>query len=154
LQLPLNFEYPITYSWFDFDGGNASVVNNPFASGINTSAKVTKMVKNAGQVWGGSFLTLNGPINFALSRQLRMKVYSPRAGAKVLLKVENSANSAQNFEREVIISNGNAWQELSFDFSGINTSNTYDRVVIIFDLGTMGDGSPNFTYYFDDIRLN
>lgn len=154
LQLPLNFEYPITYSWFDFDGGNATVVNNPFASGINTSAKVTKMVKNAGQVWGGSFLTLNGPINFALSRQLRMKVYSPRAGAKVLLKVENSANSAQNFEREVIISNGNAWQELSFDFSGINTGNTYDRVVIIFDLGTMGDGSPNFTYYFDDIRLN
>jgi hypothetical protein len=154
LQLPLNFEFPITYSWFDFDGGNATVVNNPFAGGINTSAKVTKMVKNAGQVWGGSFLTLNGPINFALSRQLRMKVYSPRAGAKVLLKVENSANAAQNFEREVVIPTGNAWQELSFDFSGINTNNSYDRVVIIFDLGSMGDGSPNYTYYFDDIRLN
>jgi hypothetical protein len=83
-----------------------------------------------------------------------MKVYSPRAGAKVLLKVENSANSGQNFEREVVIPNGNAWQELSFDFTGINTANPYDRVVIIFDLGVMGDGSPNFTYYFDDIRLN
>jgi hypothetical protein len=154
IQLPLNFEYPITYSWFDFDGGNATVVNNPFASGINASAKVTKMVKNPGQPWGGSFLTLDGPINFGLSTQLRMKVYSPRAGAKVLLKVENSANAAQNFEREVVIPNGNAWQEMSFDFSGINTNNTYDRVVIIFDLGTMGDGSANFTYYFDDIRLN
>lgn len=154
LQLPLNFEYPITYGWFDFDGGNATVVNNPFSGGINTSAKVVKMVKNAGQVWGGSFLTLNGPINFALSRQLRMKVYSPRAGAKVLLKVENSTNSALNFEREVVIPNGNAWQEMSFDFTGINTANTYDRVVIIFDLGAMGDGSANYTYYFDDIRLN
>ena len=154
LQLPLNFEYPITYGWFDFDGGNATVVNNPFSGGINTSAKVVKMVKNAGQVWGGSFLTLNGPINFALSRQLRMKVYSPRAGAKVLLKVENSTNSALNFEREVVIPNGNAWQEMSFDFTGINTANTYDRLVIIFDLGAMGDGSANYTYYFDDIRLN
>ena len=154
LQLPLNFEYPITYGWFDFDGGNATVVANPSVAGINTSAKVVKMVKNAGQVWGGSFLTLDGPINFALSRALRMKVYSPRAGAKVLLKVENSANPGQNFEREVVIPNGNAWQELSFDFTGINTANPYDRIVIIFDLGVMGDGSPNFTYYFDDIRLN
>lgn len=154
LQLPLNFEYPITYNWFDFDGGNATVVANPSVAGINPSAKVVKMVKNAGQVWGGSFLTLNGPINFALSRALRMKVYSPRAGAKVLLKVENSTNPGQNFEREVVIPNGNAWQELSFDFTGINTANSYDRVVIIFDLGVMGDGSPNFTYYFDDIRLN
>ena len=154
VQLPLNFEYPITYGWFDFDGGNVTVAANPSVAGINTSAKVAKMVKNAGQVWGGSFLTLDGPINFALSRSLRMKVYSPRAGAKVLLKVENSANSGQNFEREVVIPNGNAWQELSFDFTGINTANPYDRVVIIFDLGVMGDGSPNFTYYFDDIRLN
>jgi hypothetical protein len=72
----------------------------------------------------------------------------------VLLKVENSANPGQNFEREVVIPNGNAWQELSFDFTGINTANPYDRIVIIFDLGVMGDGSPNFTYYFDDIRLN
>lgn len=154
VQLPLNFEYPITYGWFDFDGGNVTVAANPSVAGINTSAKVAKMVKNAGQVWGGSFLTLDGPINFSLSRALRMKVYSPRAGAKVLLKVENSANPGQNFEREVVIPNGNAWQELSFDFTGINTANPYDRVVIIFDLGVMGDGSPNFTYYFDDIRLN
>ncbi len=153
VQLPLNFEYPITYGWFDFDGGNATVVNNPVSAGINTSAKVVKMVKNAGQVWGGSFLTLDGPINFAISRTLRMKVYSPRAGAKVLLKVENSANSSQSFERELVIPNGNAWQDLSFDFSAINTANPYDRVVIIFDLGVMGDGSANYTFYFDDIRL-
>jgi len=45
-----------------------TVAANPSVAGINTSAKVAKMVKNAGQVWGGSFLTLDGPINFALSR--------------------------------------------------------------------------------------
>ena len=31
---------------------------------------------------------------------------------------------------------------------------TGHKVVIIFDLGTVGDGSANFTYHFDDIRFN
>ena len=83
-----------------------------------------------------------------------MKVWSPRVGAKVLLKVENSANSSQNYEKEVTTTVANAWEELTFDYSAINTANTYDRVVLIFDLGTPGDGSPNYTFYFDDIKLN
>lgn len=154
LELPLNFEYPITYGWFDFDGGAVTVVNNPDATGINTSAKVAKMVKNAGQTWGGSFLTLSGPIDFSTLRTFKMKVWSPRVGAKVLLKVENSANSAQNYEKEVLTTVANAWEELTFDYSAINTANSYDRIVLIFDNGTMGNGSSNFTFYVDDIKLN
>ena len=154
LTLPLTFEFPITYPWGNFDGGNVTVMNNPAPGGINTSAKVVRMIKNAGQPWGGSFLTLSGPIDFSVLRTFKMKVWSPRIGAKVLLKVENSANGAQNFEKEVLTTVANAWQELTFDYSAINVAQTYDRVVIIFELGTMGDGSPNFTFYFDDIRLN
>ena len=40
------------------------------------------------------------------------------------------------------------------DYSGINLGFSYSRVVFIFDLGIAGDGSPNFTFYFDDIILN
>jgi len=153
VSIPLNFEYPVNYNWFDFDGGNMTVINNPQSGGINTSTKVAKMVKNAGQPWGGSFLTLSEPIPFGLSKTFKMKVYSPRVGAKVLLKVENSSNSGINFEREMTIGVANSWTELTFDFSAINTSNSYDRIVIIFDLGTPGDGSSNFTFLVDDIRL-
>lgn len=153
VSIPLNFEYPVSYDWFGFDGGNMTVINNPQSGGINTSAKVARMVKNAGQPWGGSFLTLSEPIPFSLSKTFRMKVYSPRAGAKVLLKVENSSNPGINFEREVTIGAANAWTDLTFDFSAINTANSYDRVVLIFDLGTPGDGSSNFTFLVDDIRL-
>ncbi len=152
VAIPLNFEYPITYGWFDFDGGNATVINNPDASGINTSAKVVRMIKNAGQPWGGSFLTLSTPIDFT-KKNFRMKVWSPRIGANVLLKVENSANPGQNFEVSSSTTVANAWQELTFDYSGI-PAGTYDRVVLIFDLGTPGDGSSNFTFYFDDLRVN
>ncbi len=153
VSIPLNFEYPVTYGWFDFDGGNMTVVNNPQTGGINTSAKVARMVKNPGQPWGGSFLTLSEPIPFSLSRTFKMKVFSPRAGAKVLLKVENSSNPGINFEKEVTIGTANAWTEVTFDYTAINTANTYDRVVLIFDLGTPGDGSSNFTFLVDDLRL-
>ena len=111
------------------------------------------MVKNAGQPWGGSFLTLDGPINFSGSNIFRVKVWSPRIGAKFLLKVENASTPSQNFEREAISTKAGEWETLSFDYSGINTANSYNRIVVICDLGTPGNGTANFTWYFDDITL-
>ena len=154
LALPLTFESAaLNYAFTNFGGGNVTVINNPQVSGINTSSKVARMVKNAGEVYGGSFITLDAPINFSANRIFKMKVYSPRVGAKVLLKVENLTNGGQNFEKEVLTTTANTWEELTFDFNAINTANTYQKIVLIFDLGTMGDGSPNFTYLFDDITL-
>ena len=155
LALTLDFQsttYP--YPFIDFGGGNVTVVNNPSIAGINTSSKVAKMVKNTGEVYGGSFIELVNPINFSGSKIFKVKVFSPRVGAKVLLKVENASNGGINFEKEVTTTTANTWEELSFDFNGINVANAYQKIVLIFDLGIMGDGSPNFTYYFDDIRLN
>ena len=97
------------------------------------------MVKHAGQPWGGSSLTLSSAMDFANNDTFTMKVYSPRADAKVLLKVENSSDPTINFEKEVSLTTANAWETITFDYSTISSSNTYDRVVLIFDLGTMGD---------------
>ncbi len=153
LALPLDFQSAtIAYNFVNFDGGNATVINNPFAAGINTSTKVGRMIKSAGQVWGGSLIGLVNPINFSVKKTFKMKVYSPRIGAKVLLKVEGPNGAA--FEKEVATTTANAWEELTFDYSAINTGLSYQNVVLIFDLGTMGDGSANFTFYFDDITLN
>lgn len=154
LTVPLTFESSsLKYDFVNFDGGNASVVDNPQKTGINTSLKVGKMVKSAGQSWGGSFITLESPIDFSAKKTFKMKVYSPRVGAKVLLKVENLTNGAVSFEKEVTTTKANAWEELTFDYSSINASQSYQKIVLIFDLGTMGDGSANFTYWFDDIIL-
>jgi len=155
LALPLTFQSTtFPYPFVNFGGGNSTVVNNPNPSGINTSTKVARMIKGAPEVWAGSFIDLVNPINFSVLRTFKVKVYSPRVGAKLLLKVQNPANGAQNFEREATTTTANAWEELTFDFSAINTGFSYSRVVFIFDLGTAGDGSANFTYYFDDITLN
>ena len=154
LNIPLTFEASINHNITDFDGGNLTIINNPQANGINTSAKVARMVKNGGQPWGGSYITLDNPIDFSSSKIFRMKVYSPRVGAKVLLKVENLTDGSINIEKEVTTTKANEWEELTFDFSAINTSKSYQKVVLIFDLGTSGDGSANFTFLIDDIRLN
>jgi hypothetical protein len=154
ILLPLNFESPtLKYTFTNFDGGGVTVIDNPQSTGINTSSKVGQMVKSAGQTWGGSFINLSKPINFNNGKIFGMKVYSPRVGAKVLLKVENSANSGENFEKEVSTTLANAWEDLIFDYSAVDVSKSFNRVVLIFDNGTMGNGSPNFTFLFDDIRL-
>ncbi len=155
LSLPLSFESAtLDYAFTNFDGGNVTIVNNPQSGGINTSAKVARMVKGAGQTWGGSFITLDAPINFATQKIVKMKVFSPRVGAKVLLKVENLTDGGISFEKEVTTTVANAWEDLTFDYSAINIANSYQKVVLIFDNGTAGDGTANYTFLFDDIRLN
>jgi hypothetical protein len=47
------------------------------------------------------------------------------------------------------VTTANAWQELSFDFTGVAVNNSNDNV-FIFDLGTAGT-EANSTYYFDDV---
>lgn len=151
-SLPVDFESETT--WVDFDGGVITTEVNPFNNADNTSANVGKMVKNAGEPWGGSSLTLISAIDFDANDTFTMKVYSPRADAKVLLKVENSTNAATSFEKEVTLSTANAWETLTFDYSTINSGNSYDKIVIIFDLGAVGDGSENYTFYMDDLTLS
>ncbi len=153
LVLPITFESStITYGFSNFDGGEATVADNPSKTGINVSNKVGKMIKHPGQPWGGSSLGLGSAIDFSTMKYFRMKVFSPRAGAKVLLKVENALDASKNFEANAITTKSNEWEELGFDFAGINTNNTYEHIVLIFELGTQGDGSSNFTFYFDDIK--
>ncbi|RYU90541.1 hypothetical protein EWM62_07755 [Mucilaginibacter terrigena] len=155
LGIPLNFQSAtLNYAFIDFEGGGVTVVNNPSATGINTSTKVAKMVKSPGATYGGSFISLDNPIDFSTKKIIKMKVYSPRVGAKVLLKVENQTNGGISFEKEVTTTKANEWEELTFDYTAINTANSYQKVVLIFDNGTSGDGSANYTFYFDDITLN
>jgi len=151
-NLPLDFETGV-YTITNFDGGVLTIIDNPESEGINTSTKVGKMVKNAGENWAGSYITLDEGIDFSLGKIFKMKVYSPKVGTKVLLKIQNSSDATINFEKEVSSTLANAWEELTFNFSAVDATQTYRDVVIIFELGTIGDGSANFTYFLDDISL-
>lgn len=155
IALPLTFESSsVPYSFTDFGGGVVTIIDNPFSTSANSSAKVGKMVKGAGDPWGGSFITLDSRIDFSTKKTFKVKVYSPRVGAKLLLKVENLNDGGLYYEKEVTTTKANEWEELTFDYSTISTTVSYQKVVLIFDLGTVGNGTANYTFYFDDIKLN
>ena len=152
LALPLTFQSTtLNYTFANFGSATTTVVNNPQTTGINTSTKVGKFEKvNGAQTWAGSSILMDSPMNFAVQKKLKMKVWSPAVGKTVKLKLEilNAANpDPTNIERDATTTVANAWEELTFDFNGINNANNYRRVVVFFDFGSISAS----TYYFDDI---
>ena len=149
-NLPLDFESTtITYSFTDFDGGIATKIANPQISGINESPTVMQLVKGPGKVWAGSKIILDAPIDFTKNRIFKVKVLSPVAGIKLLLKFEGAGSFFQKTSSP--INAANVWEELTFDFSADAVNNLNNQIVFMFDFGIMGDGGQNSTYLFDDI---
>lgn len=156
-ELPVDFESTtISYNWtgfgsVDFGEIPSGVIPNPDATGINASGFVVQISKTAGaQVWAGSTMTLNGPIDFSAGTTIKMKVWSPRVGTPIMFKLENANDSAIFAEVSSTTTTSNAWEELSFDFIGINTSNSYSKIAVFPDFGSVGAGED---FYFDDISL-
>ena len=152
VNLPITFEsFTVNYAFTDFGNAISTVIDNPDVSGINTSNRVAQTVKNDGaEVWAGSFLTLENPIDFSINKLFKVKVWSPKAGAVVKLKVENLDDGNIAYEVDANTTITDQWEELSFDYSSIDLAFEYQKVVIFFDFGNPGDGS---IYYFDDIKL-
>jgi Viral BACON domain len=148
LTLPINFELDGTYVFTNFDGGTGSVVANPFATGSNASNKVGRIIRNGGALWAGSFLTINNKFNFSTLTTFSMKVFSPRVGLPVLLKLEGDVGPS---EITATTTMANTWETLNWNFVG-KPSNVYNKLVLMFDFGTVGNGSANSTFYFDDIE--
>lgn len=147
--LPIDFETTVTTEDFtDFDGGTAAVLANPEAGGINTSAMVARIVREGGQPWAGSKITLDANLDFSTSSALTMKVFTTApVGTTLKFKLEGASGSA---ERDVQTTVSSAWEELTWDFTG--TPPQFNTLVFMFDFDNVGDGSANSTFLFDDIE--
>jgi len=152
--LPFDFESaPVTSDFADFNGGTATVIANPDASGINTSGMVAALVRDGGEVWAGSQIILDGPIDFTANNSMSMKVWTAApVGTNVTLKLEDSGSGGATFvEVPATTTVTSAWETLEFDLTG-QPSGTYDAVVFLFDLNNLGDGTAASTFYFDDVE--
>ena len=166
IQLPLDFESStITYTWSGFGSSSfgpipVSVITNPDKSGANVSNKVVSIEKPSGaQVWAGASLNLDSKVNFTKGTKIKVSVWSPKVGAKILFKIEDSTSPKDGngnptifVEVEATTTVANAWEVLSFDLNSsgsFSTANSYDRVILFPDFGAVGSGA---TYYFDDIK--
>jgi len=154
------------YEWTGFGAADytaipASVIANPDASGINTSAQVVEIQKLIGaQTWAGASTPLDGIIDFSGGTTIKVKVWSPRVGTAILLKMEDlnspkDGNSNPTVFAEVQVSTtvANAWEELSFDMTSagsFSTSISYGNVILFPDFGVAGNGE---NFYFDDVTV-
>ncbi len=155
VEFPLTFQSETAnYVWNNFGGAVGYRENNPDMTGINTSTKVGNFLKTANsETWAGVALPMSAPLNFSVMKKVKMKVWSPAAGIPVLMKFENMNphNAAVDIERQTLTTVANQWEELTFDFTGINNANNYQQVVIFFNFGVPGTGE---IYYFDDVQLS
>ena len=149
-SLPIDFEIFDTTVFFDFGGTSHAIVANPDQSTDNSSETVAEIVK-AGENWAGNVIITTEPIDFSAKTIVTMKVWSPRAGVNVLMKLENIDDDSVFKEVSAVTTSANSWETLSFDFSTIDTSKTYQKIVLFFDIGVFGDGSSDWTFYIDDI---
>lgn len=152
VELPLDFENSSTvYNIIGFEGADSFLETNPFQTGINTSPNIIRTTKTVGaQFFAGTAIPLDAPIDFSGTQSIRMKTYSPKADIPVRLKLENS--NGDFVELDVNTTVENEWEELVWDFSGMNTNFDFTTVVVFFEfiVDLPGDGS---TYYFDDVEL-
>ena len=164
MSLPVTFDLAtVKYGLAGFGGAeDSSIVTDP-AGG---TGKVAKVVKSAtAETWAGTTLTANGILGFAskipfdaANTRMTVRVYSPNAGIKVRVKVEDHTAATTSVETEATTTVANAWETLTFDFANqatgtaaLNVASNYDKASIFFNFGVSGATAGAKTYYFDDM---
>jgi gas vesicle protein len=163
VTLPVNFEgAAASYGLTDFGGNGSTIIVDP----TNASNKVVETVKsNTADVWAGT--TVGGTVGFstavpftASSTKMRLRVYSPDAGIKVRLKVEDPNDATKSVETEATVTTANAWQTLEFNFANqatgtaaINYAYTYKKASVFFNFGVTGATAGAKTYRWDDLSF-
>lgn len=144
-------------SWgvFGSDAANKielEIVANPNTTG-NPSAKVLKIEEEAGQEpWQGFFFDLDSKVSLtAPNTAVSVDVHSLRAGQKVLLKLEDSANNTVTTGDIIKETTGSGWETITYNLSA-DYSGLFDRVVFIMDFGVVNDAQVN--HYIDNIRVS
>lgn len=152
MVLPFDFETsPTTTDFNNFDGGTATVVNvtAPQSTG-NSSSKMAKILRNGGQPWSGSYINLTSPLNFTNNKYISLKVWTDAPiGTSMQIKLERQ-NAGGAFELATPTKTSGQWETIYWDFSQLGAS-TYDKLIFMFDIGKIGDGTDTSTFYFDDV---
>jgi hypothetical protein len=169
------------YTLTDFGNNGSAVVADP-AGGTNKVAMVSKDAlapATAGTTvsTGASFSVDTIPFT-ATKTRMTMRVYSPAAGVRVRMKVENAANPGQNCETDAFTTVAGAWETLTFDFGdpsthfipdgpttydltkptqSLNVASTFNKVSVFFDYFVGAGGYAPMpaarTYYLDDLTF-
>lgn len=138
---------------FDAFGNiGGGIVVNPVQDAVNSSCSVFRYEKVPGcELWSGAGYVLNTSLDFSTmtNKIFKVKVLAENqlTDVTLLLEFQPFPNNNPFQQRTASITQLGAWQELTFDFSDVN-SGTFKNMVIYFERNVACDGD---VYYFDDI---
>ncbi|GAB3823293.1 carbohydrate-binding protein [Hymenobacter jeollabukensis] len=159
-----NYDATRNLTLLSANGTYAAVVNNPSATGINTSTKVGQYARNASEQYDvlafRNLLTKDGAAYKNGDKAFAMDVYtSAPAGTVVSWQLEsNAASRPQNYPTgrhsiyQAVVKQTNAWHTLVFTFASAPDPGTpdadVDNSVFLFAPNTL----TGATFYIDNLR--
>ncbi|MCK9207967.1 MAG: T9SS type A sorting domain-containing protein [Salinivirgaceae bacterium] len=139
-----------------FGGSDLSIVANPSATGINTSANVAKTQKaeTGSSWWGGAYFPCGGTVDFTPTEQtFSIDVYCEAVG-EVMCKVEQGAQGAVEIHGNY--TTAGQWQTVTFDMSSSATgvlNGDYKQLVVFMGIDTTATGVLNYNvWYYDNVK--
>ncbi len=162
VDLPITFEDPMTDYYPVSFGDNSDSIQADPTDPTNTVMRLTKLA--SAQTWAGTVIGEDGlanPIPFSATHTLMtVRVWSPDAGASMLLKVEDANDGTIAVETSATTTVAGDWETLTFDFSNhaagtpaLDLTQTYNKVVFFPNFGVAGATAGEKTYYIDDIEF-
>lgn len=134
-------------AWVGLNGVYNGAVTNPDQSGVNTSAGVGSYTNAAAFDFCFALYTFPSTLDISEFNQFKMKIWSPTAPCKALLKLEGPGGPA--VEKIIDITVANQWVDYTFDLSAGAGYTNLKTILVSFNSFVLGDDK---TYYFDDIR--
>lgn len=134
------------------DLSSFTVVANPDPTGINTSGRVAKFVRDKdGVPWGGFWSALPVAVDVTTNKYVHVKVWKTRI-SPIKFKLEGGA--AGTLEQGSMSAQAvtGAWEEIVFDFT--SKTGTYPTIAFMPDFQDPVSLSEDLTIYFDDIVVN
>ncbi|MBN8679727.1 MAG: T9SS type A sorting domain-containing protein [Chitinophagales bacterium] len=142
-----DFEGGPDLAWNGLNGTYNGAVANPDPTGANTSSSVGSYTNAPAFDFCFALYTFPNTLDISEFNQFKMKIWSPTAPAKALLKLEGPGGPAA--EKIIDITEANKWVEYTFDLSAGAGYTNLKTILVSFNSFVLGDDK---TYYFDDIR--
>jgi hypothetical protein len=132
------------------DHSSLSVTTNPFKLGINTSNKVSVLLRDKNGIAAVGFWSTK-TVDFTTNKFIHVKVLKSRIST-VKFKVENEFGGILEMNSINPQTKLNEWEDLVFDFSSL--TGNYTKISLMPDFIDPIGLTNDINIYFDDIILN
>ncbi len=146
--LPITFDGSTPVPFLGFNGAEGSSIEAGPSGG---NGKSLRILRSGGETYAGAFITTERIAFAADKKTFTARVYSPKAGIRMILKVEgDNGLSSADFDATTAVVVG--WQTLTWVATGVDPGKSYTKITLLPNLGVI-DPAPGQSYYFDDIAL-